>query len=269
MPAFRIILPPASVLDRDFGTAEAEVLLGDGRRVVVTFRTLGNIERVFVNNRRSGQRCGGAYLPTPNTILVNEITDPIVHTAVRDLLESGELFTLGGGVLAETDEQLELTDPRGIMPAPRGEEPKPEPTSTWRKGKLTAHSPRGAATEQPLRVGSGDIEGLLEAHIGDWSSTLTLFGTSQRIEIYLSESKVAVAVTTEDGARYHWLSVTPLFSSVWFAMGGQLVELPQRQHIGMLDAISLAEEFVSNGAVDLVDLEWERQAAGPAKKGKR
>lgn len=268
-PAFKIVLPGAGIVDKDFGSAAVEVMMADGRRLSVTFRTLGNLDRVFAENRRSGARAGGTYLPGSRTVLVEEITKAGIQTAIRDLLETGEFEAAVSGMSpVEEEDTDDLTDPQGIRPAVG-----PSPALSlqmWRPGTVTTYSPRGGQTDESVRVTRDDVNALVEKHLNDWSTTLSIAGKDQTLTLCFSEGKMAVVVKGEDGRTFTWLSLSNSHITAWFALAGQLTELPERHLVSEFDAIALAEEFVAEWHVPVLDHEWEfRPLLPPPRKSRK
>ncbi len=267
-PTFKISLPATGIADKDFGSTLVDVNFADGRRYQVTFRTLGNIERLFNENRRTGVRAKGTYMPGAHTILVEEITKPGIHTAIRELLETGEfndVCALAGGLTL--DDEDELTDPRGVRPGATQLPAQDE--QMWRQATLTTFTPSGGQTDQPQRLSRDDVNALVEKHINDWSSTLAITGRDQTLTLCFSEGKVGVVMKAEDGRNFIWLSLKDSRASVWFALAGQLTELPERHIVGEFDAISLAEEFVAEWHLTIADHEWEFRPLPPPRKSRR
>jgi hypothetical protein len=69
---------------------DVEVRFADGRRYGATFFTLGNLERLFEKNRRTGECAGGLYLWAANMIVVDDLSAGTISRTVADLIEQRE-----------------------------------------------------------------------------------------------------------------------------------------------------------------------------------
>lgn len=71
--------------------SDVVVTLEDGSQWAATFVTFQNVASLTEKNRRTGECLSGRYLDIPHLILVEELSRPLIETAVEDILKTGAL----------------------------------------------------------------------------------------------------------------------------------------------------------------------------------
>jgi hypothetical protein len=65
--------------------------LEDGRSYAATFFTTRNLETLMARYRESGECANGAYVWASDMIVVAELSQAVIDTAVADLIATGEI----------------------------------------------------------------------------------------------------------------------------------------------------------------------------------
>lgn len=87
------ILRRSSDIDPDDDNVDVEVTLSDGKVFSATFFTLNNLRNLMEKYSRSGECANGLYVWAADMIIVARITEEVIKNSVKDLIDSGEIFS--------------------------------------------------------------------------------------------------------------------------------------------------------------------------------
>jgi len=90
-PSFNLIIRTGIYgINMENDNVDVEVHFPNGKRYVATFFTLTNLQCLFDKNKMTGECKNGLYFNCPDMIIVEQLTQDIIHETVQDLLEEGE-----------------------------------------------------------------------------------------------------------------------------------------------------------------------------------
>ncbi len=77
-------------LSRTDDNVDVSIVFDDGSRFTATFFTLKNIQGILKRYEISGECVNGLYFYSTNMIIVNELSEQVIASSVRDLIENNE-----------------------------------------------------------------------------------------------------------------------------------------------------------------------------------
>lgn len=80
-------------INPDNDNVDVEVTLNDGEVFSATFFTLNNLRSLMEKYSRNGECANGLYIWAADMIIVTRITEEIINASVKDLIDSGEIFS--------------------------------------------------------------------------------------------------------------------------------------------------------------------------------
>ncbi len=74
---------------------DVRIDLEDGRAYSVTFFTIENLSTLMVKWGKTGECANGLYVWAKNMIVVQEISQAVIRKVIQDLVETGEIESVG------------------------------------------------------------------------------------------------------------------------------------------------------------------------------
>lgn len=90
MPYLVRLRRPVGTFDLLDGNIDVEVVVDQKARYVATFFTLSNIRMRMAEYQKTKECAGGLYFWARNMIVVTDLSDESIATAVEHLIQSGE-----------------------------------------------------------------------------------------------------------------------------------------------------------------------------------
>lgn len=91
------IVAGVEALDNQDDNVDVFVWFGNGERYSATFFTVANIKSILGRYEETGECAGGTYFWASNMVVVRDLTISTIHSAIKDLLQTGEFYSIFAG----------------------------------------------------------------------------------------------------------------------------------------------------------------------------